>query len=351
MRFIDLAALIGEQPGPVRLVAIDGPGGAGKSTFASRLSRALDAASVVHTDDFASTDNPVKWWPRLLEQVIQPLAAGRRARYQRFDWSTESLAEWIDVEPCPVVIIEGVSAGRSEWRHHLAFLIWIETPQAERLRRGLERDGADALDDWEAWVAEEELHFEADPTRWYVNLVVDGTGPMDAEAFTSLRGWAKAHPSANADWSKRPQKPQTRGGRLDMAHPMGSIMNHRRQEVPMSKFSPVFVELRQIMAPYVAKLHAVKDDETQLYLDTYHIQKNKKPLFFGAVQIKKAYVSFHLMPVYQNPKLLDSVSPELESHMQGKSCFNFRSVEPDLFEELSELTRASFEHYERQGFI
>lgn len=55
----------------------------------------------------------------------------------------------------------------------------------------------------------------------------------------------------------------------------------------MSDLSPVFAELRKIMAPYAAKLTATRDDPQELYVDTKHIQKNKKPLFFGAVQIKK----------------------------------------------------------------
>ena len=116
-------------PGPVRLVAVDGPGGAGKSTFADRLARAAGGAPVVHTDDFASADNPLNWWPRLLEQVIVPLKSGNAARFQRYDWSTESFAEWHTIEPAPVVIIEGVSSGRSEWVGHLSYLFWIETPR------------------------------------------------------------------------------------------------------------------------------------------------------------------------------------------------------------------------------
>jgi hypothetical protein len=111
------------------------------------------------------------------------------------------------------------------------------------------------------------------------------------------------------------------------------------------------MELRMILAPYAAKLDAKRDDETELYVDTKHIQKNKKPLFFGAVQVKKSYVSFHLMPVYVKPDLLDSVSPELKARMQGKSCFNFAASEPKLFKELAALTKASFRSYKEQGYV
>ncbi|MEL6892993.1 MAG: hypothetical protein AAFP84_15485 [Actinomycetota bacterium] len=186
MRLFDLAESIRDRPGPVRIVAVDGPGGAGKSTFAALLSDALDGAPTVHTDDFASANNPIDWWPRLLDQVIEPLAAGGPARYQRYDWSTESLAEWIDLGPSPVVIVEGVTAARSEWRHHLAFIVWIETPPAERLRRGLERDGDDALEFWEDWGAAEDRHYDEDPTRRHADIIVDGTVPVAAGTVTTL---------------------------------------------------------------------------------------------------------------------------------------------------------------------
>jgi len=170
-----LVTRILELPGPTRFVAIDGPGGAGKSTFAERLSAAADRAPIVHTDDFASADNPINWWPRLLTQVIEPLSRGERCRYQRYDWPTETLAEWCTVEPSPIVIIEGVSAGRREWMEHLSFVIWIETSRPERLRRGIERDGPTALDDWESWMSAEDAHYKRDPTRQRADVIVGGT--------------------------------------------------------------------------------------------------------------------------------------------------------------------------------
>jgi len=119
----------------------------------------------------------------------------------------------------------------------------------------------------------------------------------------------------------------------------------------MSDLNAVFSELRSIMAPYAAKLDPKKDDAVELYIDTRHMQKNRKPLFFGAVQVKKAFVSFHLMPVYLKPDLLDKLSPALRSRMQGKSCFNFTEVDKPLFKELAALTKAGFASYKEQGFL
>ena len=119
----------------------------------------------------------------------------------------------------------------------------------------------------------------------------------------------------------------------------------------MSERSAVFAELRALMAPYAAKLDVKRDDETELYVDTRHVQKNGKALFFGAVQVRAGYVAYHLMPVYSDPALLASASPALRARMHGKSCFRFKAVEPALFEELSALTEAAFASYRAQGMV
>jgi hypothetical protein len=113
----------------------------------------------------------------------------------------------------------------------------------------------------------------------------------------------------------------------------------------------VFEALRPILRGCSKNLTIVTDDEDCFYLDTQHTMKNKKRLFFGAVQIKKNYVSYHLMPVYVNPSLLDSISEPLKQRMHGKSCFNFRRIEPELVDELTSLTEAGYRFYVDEGYI
>jgi hypothetical protein len=113
----------------------------------------------------------------------------------------------------------------------------------------------------------------------------------------------------------------------------------------------VFSRLRAIMAPYAAKLAATKNDAAELCLFTRQVQKNGKPLFFGSVQVRKTYVSYHLMPVYVKPELLAGISPGLKKRMQGKSCFNFTIIDEPLFKELVKLTKAGFASYRAQGFV
>ena len=112
---------------------------------------------------------------------------------------------------------------------------------------------------------------------------------------------------------------------------------------PQTNFPIVFEQLKSIFKPYEKDLTVTADTAADYSLDGPYSEKYKKVLFFGAAQIKKNYVSFYLMPVYMFPDLLKSISPELKKRMQGKSCFNFKKVEPELFAELASLTRQSME--------
>jgi hypothetical protein len=119
----------------------------------------------------------------------------------------------------------------------------------------------------------------------------------------------------------------------------------------MPDTATVFVELKSVLLPYAEKLSVTTDTAHEFRMNTRHIQKNRKPLFFAAVQVKKNYVSFHLMPVYVRPELLKGVSPKLKARMQGKSCFNFTKVDAELFGELAKLTEAGFASYQEQRFV
>ncbi len=115
-----------------------------------------------------------------------------------------------------------------------------------------------------------------------------------------------------------------------------------------SQLPIVFEELKNILRPYAKKLTLKADTADTYYLDGPYSQKWKKQLFFGSAQVKKNYVSFYLMPVYMYPELLKDISPGLKKHMQGKSCFNFKTVEADLFRELAALTRKGTEKFKEE---
>lgn len=179
----DLLAL----PGPCRIVAVDGPGGAGKTTFAHLLASATDApTALLHTDSFATPDEPTSWWPRL-HRVIDALASGRPTSFEPFDWPSRSLLSTVVVEPAALVIVEGVSSSRQAWNRHLSYRIWMAAGPNLCRERGMARDGVLAAD-WDDEAASEAAFFEADGARSRADLVIDSASVNDEQfGFTDRR--------------------------------------------------------------------------------------------------------------------------------------------------------------------
>lgn len=179
MTFRDLLELVqGRPPQAVRqthLVAVDGHGGSGKTTFAARLAAAGERVDVVHTDDFAHPGETGGLdIDRLRQQVLAPLQRDEAARYQRFDWNTQQLAEWIDVPAGGLVVLEGVSSMRREFTVAWDLTVWVETPRELCLARGLERDGADSRHLWNRWMVQEDEYVRRDQPHRRAGLVVAG---------------------------------------------------------------------------------------------------------------------------------------------------------------------------------
>lgn len=78
------------------------------------------------------------------------------------------------VEPTELLILEGVTAAREAFVPFLTDSIWVDTPAQLRLRRGLDRDGPDALEQWQAWMAEEDRYVARERPDERADLVVAG---------------------------------------------------------------------------------------------------------------------------------------------------------------------------------
>ncbi|MCM2393465.1 uridine kinase family protein [Streptomyces albipurpureus] len=179
--------------GPMRLIGVDGHAGSGKSTFAARLAAALGTDSepvpVLHLDDLASHRELFGWTDRMITQVIRPLSEGRPAHYRPYDWDARHFGRPRRLATAPVILIEGVGAGRLALRPWLAGLLWMERDAADSWRRGRERDG-DALSGfWDGWTAAETRHFSADPSRPFAQALVrerpEGYEVLPGPAITS----------------------------------------------------------------------------------------------------------------------------------------------------------------------
>jgi hypothetical protein len=118
-----------------------------------------------------------------------------------------------------------------------------------------------------------------------------------------------------------------------------------------TKFEEIFKGLRTILQKHEKNLVVIHNNDKNYYLDTPFSEKWGKALMFGAAHVKKNYVSFYLFPVYMFPDLLDSASPALKKRMQGKSCFNFSTLDDSLLKELEQLTERSIERARQEKLI
>jgi uridine kinase len=182
-------AILNERRVSERLVVgIDGAGGAGKSTLARGISDTFaGCVSIVSCDDFYRPLRDPEFsrltaqeayemyfdWRRLRYEALIPLRDRRRACFQRYDWSTDRLADWIEIEPRGIILVEGVFSTRPELRPLIDVAIFIETPRDERMRRMLARpqDSASWLD---RWMAAEDWYLEHVAPHRHADLIVDG---------------------------------------------------------------------------------------------------------------------------------------------------------------------------------
>jgi hypothetical protein len=116
-------------------------------------------------------------------------------------------------------------------------------------------------------------------------------------------------------------------------------------------FRAAFAELRDILKRHSTGMLVKTDTPTDFTLVTSACGPNKQPMWFGAVLLKKSAVTYHLMPLYYNPTLQAAVPAELLARKQGKSCFNFRRPDADLFAKLDALTQRSRDAWAKYGFL
>jgi hypothetical protein len=110
-----------------------------------------------------------------------------------------------------------------------------------------------------------------------------------------------------------------------------------------------YARLRELMLANSPGMRVARDGEGGLLLlaPWPHPTKPKDPIMFGSVRAGKAYISYHLMPLYMNVAMTAKVGPALKKRMQGKTCFNFKTPDEALFADLAELTRICAKAYEK----
>lgn len=178
LRPAEVPGWVGDRLAPLtgtRWVGVDGFGAAGKSTLASAIAAALPGSVVVGVDDFGRAG--LTGWDRDLftAQVLEPLLAGRSARYRHWDLVTDRPGDWVEVRPGGPVIIEGVSSTDTRVAVPWDVTLWVEVPADVRWRRIQHRDPPELQEKWRTdWLPSEQAYAADQRPAMRVDAVVDG---------------------------------------------------------------------------------------------------------------------------------------------------------------------------------
>ncbi|HOI29125.1 MAG TPA: hypothetical protein PLZ15_05125 [Melioribacteraceae bacterium] len=115
-----------------------------------------------------------------------------------------------------------------------------------------------------------------------------------------------------------------------------------------NKFLNVYTELKKILKKFENGMNVKDEGKENYYLIGPYSEKFKKELWFASLHIKKNYVSYHLMPVYMYPELVKEIPSPLKKRMQGKSCFNFKEYDKELFQHLAKLTLSAHKMFSKR---
>lgn len=178
-------------------MAVDGRGGAGKSTLARMLADGWPGATVVEMDDFHRPTAERQPRPgrhggnydreRLVKELLEPVSAGRPGSYRRYDWDDDRLAEWHEVPADGVVIVEGVYSSSEMLAPYFDLRLWVDCPYDVRLARGLARDGEEMRNRWvQEWMPAEDAYVAAERPDERAELVLDGRGSEAGISFVLI---------------------------------------------------------------------------------------------------------------------------------------------------------------------
>jgi uridine kinase len=174
-------ALVEARPptlGSTRLVCVEGPAGSGKTTLAGAIAGLADDATVVHCDELLQGWRGLPGLAAAVEALLRPLAEDRTGTWTRWDWAAGRWAESHDVEPGGLLVLEGVGCWAPAYDDLVGVLVWVEAPRAERLARGMVRDGEHMRAHWLTWMQDEATLYERFRTSARADVVVDGVGRL-----------------------------------------------------------------------------------------------------------------------------------------------------------------------------
>lgn len=165
------------------IVAIEGGSASGKTTLGSTLSNIYDC-TLFHMDDFflqPGQRTPERYaqiggnvdWERFLTEVLEPLSKGEAVNYRKFDCSTMSVEDAIQVIPKKLTIIEGAYSLHPELEKYYDFSVFLDVSaqlQKERIQKRNSPQLAKRF--FEEWIPLENVYFSKTKVKERCDLTI-----------------------------------------------------------------------------------------------------------------------------------------------------------------------------------
>jgi uridine kinase len=184
------------------VVALDGGSGSGKSSIAALIAGQLKAVLIQSDDFFAADISDVEWgrrtpearasdainWRRLRAEALEPLIAGKTARWHAFDFdagvrpdgSYSMRTDFVQRNPNAVIIMDGAYCTRPELTDLIDLSVLVDVPAGIRHERLAAREDSRFLASWHArWDRAEEYYFtHVRPKSSFDCVVVNAAAPI-----------------------------------------------------------------------------------------------------------------------------------------------------------------------------
>ena len=166
-----------------KVIGLDGPCGAGKSTISKFLESNFDVL-VFHTDDyFLSTERKTDErlaepggnidYERMIKEIFEHLEDDKIFS-NKFNCKYNKLVRRNSFERKSIILIEGVYSLHPKFRDYYDFSVFLDIDKKTQYSRILERSGAVMLDRYiKEWIPLEENYFNEFNIKKSVNLYIN----------------------------------------------------------------------------------------------------------------------------------------------------------------------------------
>ncbi len=165
------------------LLALEGGSGSGKTTL-GKIFESIYDCNVFHMDDFFLQPyqrTPERLskiggnidWERFLSEVLLPLSKGEKVKFKRFDCSTTTLSEEIQISSKNLIVVEGVYSMHPELEKFYDFSAFLDIPHELQRERILHRNSPElAQRFFSEWIPLENKYFEATQIKQRCNMTI-----------------------------------------------------------------------------------------------------------------------------------------------------------------------------------